>query len=180
MQKIIAVLFFLLPLAGLCQSDVLILQKNGRNIKTFELGMAISFQTVYDQWFDGTLTALRHDSVFINGIPFHYKEIRALRKVRSKLNYKQDGTILIAAGAGLLALSVINGLYSNVNSNEWFSTVSIVVSGALIVGGILLRGAGTKTYLLGKKYGLHYLDLQSDKPAEQQPVSPPADHVNPN
>jgi hypothetical protein len=38
------------------QTDVLILQKNGHNIKTYTPGMQIMLHTVYDQWFEGTLT----------------------------------------------------------------------------------------------------------------------------
>jgi hypothetical protein len=165
MRKIIAALFFSIPLIGLCQSDVLILQKNGRNIKTYEPGMRIIFETVYDQWFDGALTDLRNDSVFINGIPFHYREIKAMRMERGKLNYAQDGTLLIIAGGGVLLLNVVNGLYRNDKAKDWLSTSGWITAGALILGGILLRKARIKNYPLGKKYGLHYLDLHSDNPA---------------
>jgi hypothetical protein len=162
--KTIAIIITLMPMIGFSQSDVLILQKDGRNIKTYAPGQPIIFQTVYDQWFDGTLTALRNDSVFINGIPFHYNEIRTMRVERTKLNYFQDGTLLMVAGVGVLALNTINGLYRKDKARNWFSTSGWITAGALILGGILLKKTRIKTYPLGKKYGLHYLDLHSDNP----------------
>jgi|SRR6185312_4198532 len=167
MKKIIAVLFFLVPLIACCQTDVLILQKNGKNIKTYAPGQPIIFETIYQQWFSGTLTALRNDSVFINNIPFHYHEIRTMRVERTKLNYAEDGTLLIIAGAGVLALNTINGIYRKDDAKNWFSTTGWVTAGALILGGILLKKSRTKTYPLGKKYGLHYLDLHSDNPDDR-------------
>src|SRR5665213_334011 len=173
MRKIIAVLFFLIPLIGLSQTDVLILQKNGRNIKTYAPGQPIIFETVYQQWFDGTLTELRNDSVFVNGIPFHYNEIKNMRLERSKLNYGADGTLLIIAGAGVLVLNSVNGLYRKEKPARWFAATDWITAGALIVGGILLKKARIRTFPLGKKYGLHYLDLHSYKRVHTD--HPPAD-----
>ena len=167
MKKIIAGLFVLIPLICFSQSDVLILQKNGRNIKTYAPGQPIIFETVYEQWFDGTLTDLRNDSVFVNGIPFHYNEIKTMRVERTKLNYAQDGSLLIIAGAGVLVLNTVNGLYTNSKAKNWFSTTGWITAGALILGGILLRKARVRTFPLGKKFGLHYLDLHSYKPDNQ-------------
>ncbi|MDP4129983.1 MAG: hypothetical protein Q8918_01965 [Bacteroidota bacterium] len=173
MRKTIAVLFFLLPLISFSQTDVLILQKNDRNIKTYAPGQPIIFETVYQQWFDGTLTDLRNDSVFINGIPFHYNEIKTMRVERTKLNYSADGTLMIIAGVGVLALNTVNGLYRKDKAGTWFSTTGWITSGALIVGGILLKKARIRTFPLGKKYGLHYLELRSYKPPHTD--HPPAD-----
>jgi hypothetical protein len=100
MKKIVLAVLFFIPLIACCQSDVLLLQKNGRNIKTYAPGEPIIFETIYQQWFSGTLTALRNDSVFINYIPFHYHEIKTMRVERTRLNYAGDGSLLIIAGVG--------------------------------------------------------------------------------
>ncbi len=175
--KILLLLSCFAPLLSFCQTDVLILQKEGRNIKTYAPGQHIIFETIYEQWFDGTLTDLRNDSVFINGIPFHYNEIKTMRVEREKLNYIQDGTFLIIAGVGVLVLNTVNGLYRKDKPAEWFSTTGWITAGALILGGILLRRARTRTFPLGKKYGLHYLEIHSYKP---NPVAhPPGDSTQP-
>jgi hypothetical protein len=164
MKKIITAVLFLFPLICLSQTDVLIFQKNGRNIKTYTPGQEISIHTIYDQWLAGTLTALRNDSVFVNNNPFHVNEIDGIHMDFSGWNYRADGTILIIAGVGVLALNVINGLYTNEKSGSWIKTSGWITAGALILGGILMRRARYKNYMLGKKYTLHYLNMHVDRP----------------
>jgi len=164
MKKIISSIFFLIPLLSISQTDVLLLQKNARNIRTYAPGQEIIIHTVYDQWLGGTLTALRNDSVFVNNIPFHVHEIDGIRQDFSNWNYQTDGTILIIAGVGVLALNVINGLYTNEKSGTWIKTSGWITAGALILGGILLKRARYKNYSIGKKYTLHYLNMRVDHP----------------
>jgi hypothetical protein len=169
MNKIITVILFLVPLVSISQTDVLILQKNGSNIMTYAPGMEIMIHTVYDQWLEGTITDMRNDSVFINNNPFHVHEIDAMRKNFSKLHLQTGGTILIVAGVGLLALNVINGLYTNEPAGSWIKTSGWITAGAFIIAGILMKTARFKNYPIGKKYTLHYLNLRAkDKP----PVTP--------
>jgi hypothetical protein len=160
MKKIITAIFFLIPMICLSQTDVLILQKNGRNIKTYAPGESMMIHTVYDQWLGGTLTDLKNDSVFINNIPFHVNEIDGLRKDFSQLHLQNWGTGLIIAGAGILALNVINGIYTNESAGSWIKASGYITAGAFIIAGILLRSARFKNYPIGKKYTLHYLNLR--------------------
>ncbi len=160
MKKIITAIFFLVPLICLSQTDVLILLKNGKNIKTYAPGEPIMIHTVYDQWLGGTLTDLKNDSVYINNIPFHVNEVDGLRKDFSKLHLQNAGTILIIAGVGVLALNVINGLYTNESAGTWIKASGYITAGAFIIAGILMRSARFKNYPIGKKYTLHYLNLR--------------------
>src|SRR5450432_230226 len=162
MKKIVLALLFLIPLISKSQTDVLILQKNSRNIKTYATGQTIVFQTIYDQWLGGTITALRNDSIFLNGIPFHVNEIMTVRQESSKWNYSSLGTGLIVAGAGVLVLNVVNGLYTNEKAGSWVTATGWITAGVLIISGILLRRARYKDYPIGKKYGLHYLNMHVD------------------
>ncbi len=175
MKKFFAVILILIPLAGISQTDVLILQKNGRNIKTYAPGMSIMIHTVYDQWLEGNITDMRNDSLFINGNPFHVKEIDELRENFSKLHLQSAGTILIVAGAGILALNVINGLYTNESSGSWIKTSGWITAGAFIVAGFILKSAKFNNYPIGKKFTLHYLDLR----AKEAPAGTPLKQQNP-
>lgn len=176
MKKIIIAIFFLIPLVTRSQTDVLILQKNGKNIKTYAPGQPIILQTIYDQWLSGTLTALRNDSVFINNIPFHVHEIKAMRQEFTNWNYQADGTIMIIAGVGVLVLNVVNGIYTNEEAGSWVKTSGWITAGVLILGGILMKRARYKIYVLGKKYNLHYLNMHMDKPpAESSPSGKPTE-----
>ncbi len=145
------------------QRDVLVLEKNGSNIKTYSEGIDITVETIYHQWFDGIITAVRHDSVFINGFPFHYKEIAAVKRDRKKLNYEADGVLLMAAGAGVVILGAVNGWYRGDNVGKWYTSTSFTTAGALIIGGYFLSKARYKYYNLGTKYTLNYISLDPNK-----------------
>jgi hypothetical protein len=175
MKKIIPALLFLIPLISHAQTDVLLLQKNGRNIKTYAPGMYIAVHTVYDQWLEGTLTDLKNDSVYVNGVPFHVHEIDEIRENFSKLHLQSAGTILIVAGVGILALNVINGIYTNESAGEWVKPSGWITAGAFIAAGVILKTLKYKNYPIGKKYTLHYLDLR----AKHVPASPPLNTQNP-
>ena len=161
MKKCITLFICLFPLVLLAQTDVLILQKNGRNIQTYTPGMTIMMKTIYDQWLGGTITDMRNDSVFLNNNPFHVHEIAAVRKNFSKLHLQTGGTILIVAGVGVLALNVINGLYTNEPAGQWIKASGWITAGAFILAGILMKQARYSTYNIGKKYTLHYLNLRA-------------------
>lgn len=178
MKKIITAILFGIPLISFSQTDVLILQKNGRNIKTYAPGIPIMIHTVYDQWLEGTITDLRNDSVFLNNNPFHVQEIDAIRKDFSKLHLQTGGTILIVAGVGVLALNVINGLYTGEPSGSWIKASGWITAGAFILAGILMKRAKYKNYPIGKKYTLHYLNLHVANPAsDKNPALKPTEPV---
>jgi hypothetical protein len=162
MNRIFILLLLLTTLHAPAQS-LFALEKNGGNIKTYSEGMSLTIETIYHQWFDGVITAIRHDSVFINGFPFHYHEIATIKRDRGKLNYEADGVVLMAAGAGVLLLGAVNGLYRGDKAGTWYSTSSFVVAGAMIVGGYLLSRARYKYYHIGKKYTLDFISLDFDK-----------------
>jgi hypothetical protein len=181
MKKVITAIIFLVPLISLAQTDVLILQKNGRNIKIYASGMPIMIHTKYDQWLEGTLTDLKNDSVYVNNIPFHVHEIDALRNNFSKLHLQSAGTILIIAGVGVLALNVINGLYTNEPAGAWIKASGWITAGAFIVAGILMKSAKYNNYSIGKKYTLHYLNLRAKNapaiiPLKTEPATLPDAH----
>ena len=160
MMRLIITWLFMIPFIGMTQTDVLILQKNGRNVKTYAPGMDIQIHTIYDQWLDGTITDMKNDSVYVNYNPFHIHEIDEMRESFSKLHLQTAGTVFIIAGVGVVALNVINGIYRNESASQWMSTSGWITAGAFILGGFLLKGAKYKNYPIGKKYTLHYLNLR--------------------
>jgi len=145
------------------QTNLLVLEKNGENVKTYSAGMGITIETIYHQWFDGIITGIRNDSIFVNGFPFHYKEIEAIRRDRKKLNYEADGVLLMVAGGGVIILGAVNGLYRGDKAGTWYSTISYITAAAMILGGYLLMKSRYKYYPIGKKYTLNYLALDFNK-----------------
>lgn len=162
-MKSIFLLFLVIPFFAKAQTDVLELKKNGKNLKTYTPGMYLITQTIYDQWIEGQITAMRNDSVFINNQPFHFKELKAIRYERTKLNYKADGILLMAAGGGVLLLGAVNGLYRGDPASEWYRPASYITAGALLGLGFLLIKSEHKIYHLGGKYSLQYLMINPNK-----------------
>jgi len=167
MAKLLLV-FFLFPLFAIAQpapqsDDVFEILKNGAHEKTFSTGMYLSIQTVYDQWLEGFITAIRHDSIFLNSTPFHYKEIVGIKIARTKLNYTTDGILLMVAGGGVLVLGAVNGLYRGDAPKDWYAPASYITAAALIVLGYILLKSKYKKYTFGKKYTLQYLELNPNK-----------------
>jgi hypothetical protein len=163
MKKLFPFLSILLALHVHAQSDVIVLEKKGVNVKTYATGMDINMQTIYNQWFTGSIEAIRHDSLFVNGIAFHYKEIAAIRMERKKLDYETDGSLLIIAGGGVLLLGAVNGLYRHDQAKTWYTTGSFITAAALLATGFFIKGSRIKKYQLGRKFTLQYLALGADK-----------------
>jgi len=160
MNKLIILVLFIFPEFSKAQSDLLVLKKRGMHVATYTIGSELTMQTIYNQWFLGTITDMRNDSVFVNGIPFHYKEIAGIRE--SHINF--SNTVLSAgmmvAGGGIFVLGAVNGLYRGDKTKDWYTSSGLITGGILLAGGFLLSKTRSKTYHIGKKFQVEYLVLQ--------------------
>jgi hypothetical protein len=165
MYRSIIALVLLWPAVSNAQNDLLILQKRGKEIRTYTVGVPINMRSVYDQWFDGQITDMRHDSVFVNGIGFHYKEIAAIRIVHSNFSNSVLAAGMMVSGAGIFILGAVNGLYRGDKSKDWYTTSGLITGAGLLVGGFLLTRTRASVYTIGNRIKLTYLVLGSDKKA---------------
>src|ERR1700753_4284115 len=102
MQRLLIFVFCVIPFLSRAQHDVLALEKNGMHVKSYAVADPLTFETVYGQWFTGTIDDLHHDTVYINGQAFSYKEIAALsREKNSLVSGKGAGISAIIVGAGV-------------------------------------------------------------------------------
>jgi hypothetical protein len=163
MNKAIILLFLLAPMLGEAQTDLLILQKKGSEIKTYTVGSPITMKTIYDQWFDGAITDMRHDSVFVNGVAFHHKEIAAIRIVHDNFSNSILAVGMMVAGGGSFILGAVNGLDRGDKSKDWYTTTGLITGAALVTVGYLLTKTRRSVYLIGEKYKLDYLNLTDNK-----------------
>jgi hypothetical protein len=159
MRKIVIFLLCVIPFLSRAQNDVLVLTKRGFHVRAYTVGDPISFETVYGQWFTGTIDDLRRDTVFINGQAFSYKEIGAIKRERTKLSNRTTGILLATAGVGLFAIGAINGGIRGDKASEWYTTSGYIVGGALIGAGAVLIATAKKYYPLGGRYKLHYMAI---------------------
>ncbi|HEV3413646.1 MAG TPA: hypothetical protein VG101_14295 [Puia sp.] len=159
MQKIFISIICLIPFICRAQRDVLVLQRRGMHVKAFTVGDPLTFETIYGQWFSGTIEDLHHDTVYIAGQAFNINEIGAIKRTDNKGDLNGLGIKMMVAGAGLAVISAVNGALRQDHPNEWFTTSGYIISGALLVGGFVLAELKPKTYKLGGKFKLTYLQI---------------------
>ena len=133
------------------------------HVTTYTVGSELTMRSVYDQWFQGTISYMRNDSIFINGLPFHYKEIAEIRVDKSNFANTTMSVGMMVAGAGIFVLGAVNGLYRHDSSKDWYTTSGLLTGGSLIVVGYLLSKTRVRHIRIGKKYTLDYLSLTFKK-----------------
>jgi hypothetical protein len=156
--KLLILVFCLIPFLSHAQHDVLILQKRGAHVHAYAIGDPFVFKTVYGQWFSGTIEDLHHDSIYINGLAFHYKEIGAIRNFKGGSGGHLGAEAMIA-GVGFLAIGAVNGALRHDPAGQWYTTSGWLIGGTLIAGGFLLTQLKGKNYNLGGRFKLQYLQI---------------------
>lgn len=129
------------------------------HVRTYTIGDEMTFKTVYDQWFSGTIDDLHKDTVYIAGQAFSYKEIAAISRVKTKWSNKTTGLTLMTAGVGFFAIGAINGGLRGDQANQWYTTSGYIIGGALIGAGALFLATAKKYYPLGGRFKLQYLQI---------------------
>lgn len=160
MQRILIIFFCVIPFISRAQHDVLELEKNGMHVRSYTIGDPMTFETVYGQWFTGTIDDLRHDTIYINGQAFSYKEIAALSKEKSSLvTGKAAGLSAIVVGTGVFVLGAVNGGIRGDRTKDWYTTSGIVLGSALIATGVVLIATAKRYYKLGGRFKLQYMQI---------------------
>lgn len=120
----------------------------------------MAFETVYGQWFTGTIDDLHHDTVYINGQAFSYKEIAAVAREKvTGLGSKTTGISAIVVGTGVFVLGAVNGGIRGDRTKDWYTTSGIVLGSALIATGVILIATAKRYYKLGGRFKLQYLQI---------------------
>lgn len=181
-------LFILFPFFSLmffCKaqsSDILILKKNLRTVKTFFPGNEINFTTA-SGFYSGFITSINSDTVFLIqydirqrpsnlGVYFldtvatyrygiNYKQITALNKDRNKkFNWAGSGGVLFGGGILLTTVGLGTWVFSKPDT-RYYASPYLVGGAALLAGiGYLLIKSGSKSLQIGKKYSLQYVNVK--------------------
>ena len=160
MQRILIILFCVIPFLSRAQHDILVLEKNNMHVRSYTIGDPMTFETVYGQWFTGTIDDLHRDTVYINGQAFSYKEIAALSKEKSSLvTGKAAGITAIIVGTGVFVLGAVNGGIRGDRTKDWYTTSGIVLGSALIATGAVLIATARRYYKLRGRFKLQYMQI---------------------
>ncbi|HUB60219.1 MAG TPA: hypothetical protein VL978_05950 [Puia sp.] len=157
-HKALILIICLIPFYCRAQHDILVLQRRGMHERSYAIGDPLSFETIYGQWFNGTIDDLHHDTVFIAGQAFNYHEIAAIRR-ENKASWHKAGTYMMIIGGGFAAISAINGGLRSDHPDEWFTAGGYIIAGALLVGGFIVGEFTPKFYKLGGRFKLTYLQI---------------------
>lgn len=180
------ILYFFLILLSItsckAQSDILILKKNLKTIRTFFPGSEISVSTT-EGYYDGRVTSINRDSIFliqydIRQIPsnlgvyfldtvasyrfaINYKKITAFDKqYNKKFNWSGSGGALLGGGILLTAVGLGTWIFAKPNTRYYASPYLIGSAAALAGIGYLILKSGGKGMVIGKKYSLEYIHVK--------------------
>jgi hypothetical protein len=174
-------LLTIIPAFG--QINALLVQKNHKTVLTYYEGRFISLETIDKSFAEGLITKIANDSIYIRyfeiqrsvtdygGVYFdtafryttaiHFKDIGKILVIKKNSNKKRNGTILMAAGAGVMVLGAVNGAYRGDPPKDWYKPSGYIVAGALFATGFLMTRTADKKYPIGKKYQLNILELST-------------------
>lgn len=162
-------------------SDIIILKKNLRTIKTFFPGNEINFTTA-SGFYNGIITSINRDTVFLIqydirqrpsnlGVYFldtvatyrygiNYKQITALNKDNNKkFNWAGSGGALFGGGILLTTVGLGTWIFAKPDT-RYYASPYLIGSAALLAGiGYLLIKSGGKGLQIGKKYSLQYVHV---------------------
>lgn len=177
MKKLVLLTCIVISITAFGQPSFVVLRKHNQTIKTYFTASYIVLQLSNKQWIQGRIRKVKEDSLFIDQmvirqvgnyfglpsidtvrlglfkIPVH--EIYALPKQANGINIISNGVLLQAAGAGYIALNIINGIGKSEPIFKGQNGTNLGIAAGVFSVGELLHLTYKDTYILGKKYMLY-------------------------
>jgi hypothetical protein len=173
--------FFLLNgFACLAQSDLLVLKKNNKTVRSFYPGMNISFTTNL-RYYEAQIASIRNDSLYlvqydIKRVPLmsggvildtigtfrfgvNYKDILSFENDRKGFDWGASGAGLFGGGVVLTTAGLITWIFAKPDTRYYARPEVVIAGAALATTGYLLMRTGSRKTVIGKKYTLHYINL---------------------
>lgn len=162
-------------------SDFIVLKKYHKTVKSFFAGSNISFATA-DGYYDGRITSIRKDSLFINQYDirrrqtnlgvyvldtiatyrfvFNYKDIIKMgSKIRNGFNWRGTGESLFYGGVLITGVGLGTWVITKPGT-EYHASPLVVISGAALAGIGYLLLSSNNSISIGKKYQLEYIRVK--------------------
>jgi hypothetical protein len=178
----------MIPAISIAQASdfIAVKKRNNRTMRSYFPGTPIICQTIYGNYFDGYVTAVRNDSVFIKqydirpvpgmyGIArmdtvtsyitgLHYKDIRILNfQRRQSFGLFRNGTILIIGGLGYAGLNMVNGKYLNEPVLKGGNLRKLGIAAGVAGAGFILKYLNKRSQHNEKKYRVEYIRMTVPK-----------------
>lgn len=161
------------------QSDFISFKKRDRTITNYFKGMELDFIHKNGSLVHGVINSIHNDTIFmifsdVRMLPtywgtaaadtvakydmrFHYNEIAAIPKPFRGIGVIRRGGLFIVGGATYAVLHTVNGLIQK----DRIDPLTIAISGGVVLAGYGLRKSVKTKYVIGKKYTLNYVNLQT-------------------
>lgn len=182
--RFLVVLLLVQQIAYSQLSDIISVRtKKGQHVKSFTAGSRMLLKTINGIYLEGPVKTIANDSVFLTiydihaystaqggrmidtvssyVLGMHYREIKSIqiykryRPLRGKI-----GKILKIGGAGYIALSLINGFYTNGDLGKNGNMRHLLIPVGAIGTGMLIDGLFPVANFSGKKHEIVYVKLQ--------------------
>jgi len=158
MKKIFILVALIFVTSINSEGQVMILKnkKHHKNI-IFKKGDAITYILKGDgaYWKSGTIDSFDSTFLTVSNVIVKVNNIAAIEVQRKRMNFAQDGGMLMLAGISLPLLSLLNDLI------DWnkprFSKGGLITSASLLVSGFAISLLATKKCEIGEKYALEIL-----------------------
>jgi hypothetical protein len=172
---------FFLSLQCNAQSDLLILRKHSKTVKSFFPGTEMNFY-IGNHYHTGSVTSIQRDSIYliyydvrhlmtnlgffmldtVATYPFSvdYREITSFNKERKNFNWSGSGAALMGGGVLLATAGLVTWILTKPNTQYHASPQFVIAAAAIGAAGYLIMKSGSKNIKLGKKYTLRYIKLK--------------------
>ncbi len=136
------------------QKTIMVKKFGGTSRYSYQVGDMISLHTIKNQKLTGVIWDFNDSTIDIGE---HYVvrwgEIKSIR--RDLYAPKLISKILLLLGVGYFTLDAANNL---INNQQVFNTSTLIVSGAMIGGGLILIPFRHKNLKIGQKWRIYLLD----------------------
>ena len=155
LSLVMVLLSLSIPVDG---QNIFVLEKTGRGrIFMFYTNDQIKISTTSNLKIEGSIYQITDSSVIVNyGTEIFLKDISRIYKKRWGYNFLQK--LFLASGLFYISLSTLNGIINN--DDPLVPKESLMISGGLVIAGILLTPLTTRTFKVSpEKWKVKILDF---------------------
>ena len=160
-------LFLSITASSHSQTGYLFIKKGYKKKRTYTEGDAIRLRLLDRSYIEGTITLLRNDTIFVNGLPVPCRSVKeVVLKRKPKQPFPDAKAMLMITGGSLL---IAGGIAASKQAKPGDALVAGAVIGFAPVlvkhfGSRLIRIIPRGKFKIGKKFHLQVLDFYINHP----------------
>jgi hypothetical protein len=158
MHRLLILLLIFFATAASAQKAFLFVKRGHKKVASFPEGSAIRITTA-EGTFEGFMTFLRRDTIFMNGVGIAARDVRRVYNIQVGPHWTWKQFFYTTAGIGLSTLALRITTKTQVPSSAVF--LSQISYGSFVVKGLYHRlRNGRQQYPVGRRFRLQVFDLR--------------------